>query len=245
MSKLKVMFGFMLAISLIAGLAVPLCPAAVKDSSQTNITGLHLSVKGNRTCLIFDAEGAKPKQIGPASPDGISVFFAQITAKIPDRVIDDRKSAAKEIKFRRESGFFEVLFREKNASVSSSMREGQKGRYTLTLELTPSRKVRTAKRPLPIQIRFALKSPRKRSSRLQQKRLKPPSFSGPKQLSRLKARASSTPGRQRRTSRHSLLNPPRNPRPLPKPTRVPAPFTPAPTKSSKAVPGTSYFAVLK
>ncbi len=140
MSKLKVLFCFMLAISLIAGLAVPLCRAAAKESSQTSIKGLRLSVKGNRTCLIFDAEGAKPSQIGPASSDGISVFFSQMTAKIPDKIVENRKAAAREVKYRRESGFFEVLFREKNVYVTSAIREGGKGRYTLTLELTPSGK---------------------------------------------------------------------------------------------------------
>jgi tetratricopeptide (TPR) repeat protein len=125
---------------MIAGFALPCCEAAEQGSHQTRITKLRVSVKGNRTCLIFDAEGARPKEIGPASADGISVFFTQITAKFPDRVIENTKAAASAVKFRRESGFFEVLFRDSNASVSSKVRPGKNGKYTLTLELTPSGK---------------------------------------------------------------------------------------------------------
>jgi tetratricopeptide (TPR) repeat protein len=140
MNKLRILTGFVLAACVIAGLALSLCEAAEKNNAETSIRGLSISVKGDRTCLIFDAAGAKPKQIGPASPEGISVFFTHITAKLADKVIADRKAAAREVKFRRESGFFEVLFREKNVSVSSKIRDAKNGRYSLTLELTRSGK---------------------------------------------------------------------------------------------------------
>src|SRR5208337_4610342 len=124
MCKLKTLFGFVIAVFMTAVLALPCCEAAKQGGPQTRITGLRVSVKGNRTCLIFDAEGARPKQIGPASADGVSVFFARMAAKLPDKEIADRKAAAKCVKFRRESGFFEVLFRESNTSVSSKVRPG-------------------------------------------------------------------------------------------------------------------------
>ncbi|MGA2939515.1 MAG: tetratricopeptide repeat protein [Syntrophobacteraceae bacterium] len=137
MSKLKTLFGLLLATWITAGIALPWCEAAAKGNSETRITKLGFSVKGNRTCLIFDAEGAQPKQIGPPSDVGISVFFSQITAKLPDKVFKDGKVAAKEVKFRRESGFFEVTFREVNTQVSSTVVPGKNGKYILTLELTP------------------------------------------------------------------------------------------------------------
>ena len=140
MSKLRTLFGLILAAFVIMGLALPLCEAAGKDRSETRIKGLRVSVNGTRTRLIFDAEGAKPKQIGPESAEGISIFFSQIDAKLSDKVIKDGKAAAREVKFRRESGFLEVLFRQKNVTVSSSVRDGKKGQYTLTLDLTPSGK---------------------------------------------------------------------------------------------------------
>ncbi|MGD0400588.1 MAG: tetratricopeptide repeat protein [Syntrophobacteraceae bacterium] len=137
MSKLKTLFVILLAACITAGVAVPWCEAAAKESPKTKITNLRSSVKGKRTCLIFDAEGARPKQIGPPSADGISVFFSQITAKPPDKVFKDSKIAAKEVKFKLESGSLEVLFRENNTLVSSHVRPGVNGKYTLTLELTP------------------------------------------------------------------------------------------------------------
>ena len=76
MSKPRTLFGLILAAFVIMGLALPLCQAAETDKSETRIKGLRVSVKGTSTRLIFDAEGAKPKQIGPESPDGISVFFS-------------------------------------------------------------------------------------------------------------------------------------------------------------------------
>jgi tetratricopeptide (TPR) repeat protein len=139
MSRLKTLFGLIVAVCVIVGLAPPLCGAAEKDNSVTRIKGLRVSVKGNRTRLIFDAEGAKPIQIGPESAEAVSVFFSQIDAKLSDKVIKEGKAAAKEVKFRRESGFFEVIFRHKNISVSSSIRDGKKGQYTLTLELAPGK----------------------------------------------------------------------------------------------------------
>ena len=140
MSKLKTLLGLLLVCGIISGIALPWCEAAEKDNAETTIKGLHLSVKGNRTRLIFDAEGAKPKAIGPPSADGISVFFSRIVAKLPDKVFKETKAAAKEVKFRRESGFFEVLFRDKNTSVSSTLHQGKEGKYTLCLELTPPEK---------------------------------------------------------------------------------------------------------
>jgi tetratricopeptide (TPR) repeat protein len=140
MSKLKTSFGLILAACVIMGLALPYCDAAAKDASETTIKGLSFSVKGGRTRLIFDMEGAKPKQIGPASTDTISVFFNHVNTKLGDKVIKDGKAAAKEVKFRRESGFFEVLFRRKNVAVVSGVRDGKKGRYTLTLDLSLSGK---------------------------------------------------------------------------------------------------------
>jgi len=140
MSKLKTLLGLLFACCIIAGIALPRCGAAEKDKSETRIKSIRCSVKGNRTCLIFDAEGAKPKQIGPPSADGISVFFSQMTAKLPDKVFKGGKMAAKEVKFRRESSFFEVLFSQKNTSVSSSVQPGKNGEYKLILELTPSAK---------------------------------------------------------------------------------------------------------
>ena len=140
MCKLKILFGFVLAVFMVAGIALPGRGAAEQGNPQTRITKLRVLLKGNRTCLIFDAEGARPKQVGPASVNGISVFFSQISAKIPDRVIADRRAAVKEVKFRRESGFFEVLFRNSNTTVSSKEEQGKNGKYTLTLELTPAGK---------------------------------------------------------------------------------------------------------
>ncbi len=137
MNNLKILFGLLFAACITAGLALPWCEAAAKGNSGTRITNLRVSVKGKRTCLIFDAEGARPKQIGPPSAAGISVLFSQITAKLPDKVFKDSKIAAKEVKFKLESGFFEVIFREDNTSVSSNVRPGKNGKYTLTLDLTP------------------------------------------------------------------------------------------------------------
>jgi tetratricopeptide (TPR) repeat protein len=140
MSKLRTLLGFLFAAWIIAGVAPPWCGAAEKGNQDTRITNLRFSLKGNRTCLIFDAEGARPKQIGPASAEGISVFFSQTTTKLPDKVFNESKIAAKEVKFRRESGFFEVLFRRNNTTVSSKVQPGKNGKYTLTLELTPPAK---------------------------------------------------------------------------------------------------------
>ncbi len=136
MCKLKTVFGLVFAVCVIAGLA----HAAEQGSPETVIKGFRFSVKGSQTRLIFDAEGARPKEIGPASEDGISVFFDQIKVKLKDRIIEDKKSLVKEIKYRRESGFFEVLFREKNLSVSTKVEGGKKNKYTLVMELTASGK---------------------------------------------------------------------------------------------------------
>ena len=138
MSKLKTLLGILVAAWISVGPLLLWCGAAEKGNPETRITNLRFLVKGNRTCLIFDAEGAKPKQIGPASADGISVFFSQMTTRLPDKAFKDRGIKTKEVKFRHESSFFEVLFHEKNTTVSSKIQPGKNGKYTLTLELTPA-----------------------------------------------------------------------------------------------------------
>ncbi len=120
------------ALVLLSGVTV------AQDAPESRIKSVKISTKGEKTRLIFDIEGDKPKQIGPASTDGISVFFAHMVAKIPDKTLRDKASVAKEVKFRREGSFFEVLFREKNASVSSNTRAGKGKNYSLVLELTAS-----------------------------------------------------------------------------------------------------------
>ncbi len=140
MSKFKTVLVLLFAGCIIAGVSLPCCYAARKDDSETTIKNMRFSVKGNRTRLIFDAQGAAPRQIGPASADGISLFFTQITAKLPDKTFKDVKVAVRAVRFRRESGFLEVLFREKNTLVSSSVQKGKNGTYTLIMELTPSGK---------------------------------------------------------------------------------------------------------
>ncbi len=130
---------------ILMGLAIAMlawAPARANElgAGGTRILDMRLSFKGGVTRLIFDAEGPRPKQIGPASESGISVFFEQITAKFPDRRITEASSLAKEVLFRRESGFFEVVFREKNVSVSQTVTPGKKkDRYTLILEITSAR----------------------------------------------------------------------------------------------------------
>jgi tetratricopeptide (TPR) repeat protein len=172
MSLSRTLFGVMLVACMIAGFAPTLCEAAGKDNPETRIIGLRVSVKGTLTRLIFDAEGAKPKEIGPESDDGISVFFSQINTKLNDNVIKDGKAAAKEVKFRRESGFFEVIFRRKNVSVASSIRDGKKGHYTLTLDLTPGKSGKDSQRtskepPEDTAAKSEAKAPQPESKRLE------------------------------------------------------------------------------
>ena len=186
MCKLKTLFGFVFAVFMVAGIVLPCCGAAKQGNPQTRITKLRVLLKGNRTCLIFDAEGARPKQIGPASANGISVFFSQMSAKFPDRVIEDRKAAAREVKFRRESGFFEVLFRVSNTSVSSKEQPGKNGQYTLTLELTPTGKAGGASINSESKSNLAEK-PGEKSLHLNLKRLRLLIYLGPGSHSRSKA----------------------------------------------------------
>ena len=117
------------------------------DGLGTQITGLHVSVKGNLTRLTFDMDGAKPRQMGPPSTEAISIFFNQMTAKIPDKKISNTAAAAAEVKFRREGGFLEVLFREKNTTVVSRIIAGKKQRYSILLELWPPSRTGSAEAP--------------------------------------------------------------------------------------------------
>lgn len=113
--------------------------AAARDPSVTQITALRVSINGSQTRLIFDARGTRPKQIGPASADGISVFFDHINTRLPDKKLQTT-SVVKEVKFRRGAGFFEVLFRGKNASVSHKLLTGKTpDRYSLVLEVSASK----------------------------------------------------------------------------------------------------------
>ena len=135
MNKLRALPRIVLAALIIAGISAPLCEAADRDRSQTRIIHLGHRVKGNRTSLIFDAVGPRPKRIGPASDAGISVFFSNMAASLPDRSFNG-KTAVKEVRFRRGSNFFEVLFRSKGTTVTSNVRTGRLGGYVLTLFLT-------------------------------------------------------------------------------------------------------------
>lgn len=128
-------------LAFLAFLAAGLVPLPVHSAGQsvpgTLITGMHFSVKGKQTRLIFDAEGARPRQIGPSSSDGISVFFTQMTSKVSDRKIEDPTAAFKDVKFRNEGAFLEVLFREANTPVTPVIKPGRKpGKYTIVLEMT-------------------------------------------------------------------------------------------------------------
>ncbi|MFZ2448584.1 MAG: tetratricopeptide repeat protein [Syntrophobacteraceae bacterium] len=128
---------FITLVCVIAGLASAPVRAAEQGTAATRILGVRVAIKGNHTRLIFDAEGARPTQVGPASEDGISVFFTQMTAKFPDKKFEGNSGAAKDIKFRRESGFFEVLFRQKHTSATHKINPGKKaGKYSLVIELS-------------------------------------------------------------------------------------------------------------
>ncbi len=95
MTTLKTLLGVLLASCIIAGVALPRCEAAEKDNSETTIKNLRFSINGNRTRLVFDAEGPKPRAIGPPSADGISVFFSGIVAKLPDKVFQREEVGGK------------------------------------------------------------------------------------------------------------------------------------------------------
>jgi tetratricopeptide (TPR) repeat protein len=136
MRRTKRQFILIFLACILAGFALPECHAADPRVPGTEIRGFRFSVKGNQTRLIFDAAREQPKQVGPASADGISVFFTQITARMADKMIDNPASEAKEVKFRRESGFLEVIFRNKNVTVTSTLQGGKAGKYTLILDLT-------------------------------------------------------------------------------------------------------------
>ena len=113
------------------------CGASKESGPATRINGLRISVKGKQTRLIFDATGARPKQVGPPSDAGISIFFSQYTSGMQDKEIANAASAVKEIKFRSESGFLEVMFREKDTPVTNRIVEGKKPQsYSLVLEFT-------------------------------------------------------------------------------------------------------------
>ncbi len=138
MRKAKHCFIVLMTACITGGITLPVFGATAQNGQATNILRLRTSVNANQTRLIFDASGGKPLQIGPASSDGISVFFGQITAKIPDKTISSPASPVKEIKFRREGGFLEVLFRSKNAKVTSKVEGSRQGRYSLVLDVTAS-----------------------------------------------------------------------------------------------------------
>lgn len=135
MNTLKALSRIVLVSLILVGFAAPWCGAAVRGGgSQTRIVRQWLRMRGKRTCLFFDVQGPKPTRIGPASDAGISVFFSKMDAGIRDKSFTT--TAVKEIQYRRESGFFEVLFRWKNTSVTYSIRDGRHGRYVLTMILT-------------------------------------------------------------------------------------------------------------
>ena len=123
--------------------------ASGEGAPPTKINSFKISVKNGQTRLIFDATGGQPGQVGPPSDSGISVFFSQYTTRIPDKVIENPASAVKEIKFRRENGFFEVLFRQKNTPVTHKIVVGKKrDSYTLMLEMTAPPKKASSEQPV-------------------------------------------------------------------------------------------------
>lgn len=128
---------FFLVCTIACLIAAPL-PAVGEDASATKIAGFQAVTKGKTTRLIFDAEGAKPKQVGPASSDGVSVFFSDMMVRIPDKSYAGTSGLVKAVKFRRGSNFFEVLFRAQNTVVTHRIEKAKKaGRYKLVLELSP------------------------------------------------------------------------------------------------------------
>lgn len=139
MFRLYAKFTIMMVFLAFFAIGLVLLPvnSAGQGVSGTTITAMHFSVKGKQTRLIFDASGARPRQVGPSSPEGISVFFTNATSKVLNRKIDDPAAAFKEVKFRKEGSFLEVLFREKDTTVTSVIRPGKRGKYTLVLEMTP------------------------------------------------------------------------------------------------------------
>ncbi|MCE5334094.1 MAG: tetratricopeptide repeat protein [Desulfobacteraceae bacterium] len=136
-----------LTVLLAVFFALPAIEAEGQVAAGTRMLKLRSSTSHGLTRLIFDADGDKPSQVGPASEDGVSVFFPQITAKIPDKVISDKSSPVKEVKFRRGSGFLEVLFKVKSPSFNYKIQDGKKGRYTLILEIGPPATKTTAVTP--------------------------------------------------------------------------------------------------
>ncbi|MDR3554737.1 MAG: tetratricopeptide repeat protein [Syntrophobacteraceae bacterium] len=137
MNKLKTLVAILLAVLILAGIGTDPCAAADRDGSQTKIIRLLYRIKGHQTCLTFDAEGPKPTRIGPVSDCGISVFFSQMAVAVADKSFTGTKTAVKEVKFRRGSDFFEVLFRWANTKATYNVRPGRHGRYVLTMILTP------------------------------------------------------------------------------------------------------------
>lgn len=133
----------------ISWLVLPPWKASGEGAPPTKINSFRISVKDGQTRLFFDATGGRPSQVGPPSDSGISIFFSQYSTKIPDKVIGDPASAVKEIKFRKEGGFFEVLFREKNSPVTNKIVVGRKSNsYTLLLEFPASPKNAPAEQPV-------------------------------------------------------------------------------------------------
>ncbi len=113
------------------------CRAAANKGSQTKLLRLWYRIKGNKTCLTFDAQGPRPKRIDKPSDTGISVFFSQMSTRLSDRSFKGAKIAVKTVKFWRGDNFLEVLFRWQNTSVTYSVHPGRYGKYSLTLIFTP------------------------------------------------------------------------------------------------------------
>ena len=127
MSKLKILSSLILAACIIAGLALP--PVRGGREGQLRkplIRGLRVSVKGNRTCLIFDAGARGRNGSVPLRRRNFGFLLQHGCQNLPDKLSND-KTAAKEVKFRRGSDFLEVLFRGKNITVSYKLRTGKAG----------------------------------------------------------------------------------------------------------------------
>jgi tetratricopeptide (TPR) repeat protein len=135
MNKLKALICILAAL-MTASAGAPPCRAETLGT-QTKIIRLWYRIKGNKTCLTFDAQGPRPKRIDSPSETGISVFFSSMSAKLVDRSFTGAKIAIKAVKFRHGDNFLEVLFRWQNTSVTYSLRPGWHDRYSLTLIFTP------------------------------------------------------------------------------------------------------------
>ncbi len=134
--NIKALTRIVVATLIITSVGPAWCGSA-RAQGATKILRLSYRMKGKRTCLIFDIEGPRPKRIGPASDSGISVFFSNMATSLSDNSPKGANNAVKEVKFRRGSNFFEVLYRWQNTSVTYGVRAQRGGRYILALYLTP------------------------------------------------------------------------------------------------------------